>query len=100
MIVIRYAQSDPSKADLRSALLEKHKRHIRNAPFKVVLSGPAFQGNDGNSSAAVMIAETGSFEEIERFSAEDPYVASGVYTVTSLYEWRPSYGSLLDNLGS
>lgn len=98
MIVIRYALSDPSKSELRSALLEDHKRHIRQAPFKILLSGPAFSGCSAGAAAAFLVAKVATFDQLERFDANDPYVTSAVYSSTKLYEWRASFGDLLECL--
>lgn len=96
MIVIRYALSDPQKSELRLRLQAAHKAHIHNAPFQVLMSGPAFEEGSQVTNAALLVAEVETFTQLVTFSAADPFVHSGVYSRTWLLEWRPSLGKIQD----
>ncbi|MGO4569565.1 YciI family protein [Rhizobium sp. 2YAF20] len=96
MIVARYARSDPGKAAERSLLIEEHKAYLRGAAIRILLSGPSAPPADGKGSTAVVIAEVETLAEFEAFSAGDPFVRSGVYDSIDVFEWRPSFGALLD----
>lgn len=95
MIVVRYAMSDPGKAAERSRLLEEHKAYLRGAAIRILLSGPSAPAAE--NSTAVVIAEVETLAEFEAFSAGDPFVRSGVYGSVDLFEWRPTFGLLLES---
>ncbi|EJC85508.1 hypothetical protein Rleg4DRAFT_7394 [Rhizobium leguminosarum bv. trifolii WSM2297] len=97
MIVVRYAVSNPGKAAERSRLLEEHKAYLRSAAIRILLSGPSAPPAEGRGSPAVVIAEVEALAEFEAFSAGDPFVRSGVYSSVDLFEWRPSFGLLLES---
>ncbi|AHG49749.1 hypothetical protein RLEG12_02395 (plasmid) [Rhizobium leguminosarum bv. trifolii CB782] len=97
MIVVRYAISDPGKAAERSRLLEEHKAYLRGAAIRILLSGPSAPPMEGRGSPAVVIAEVETLAEFEAFSAGDPFVRSGVYGSVDLFEWRPTFGLLLES---
>ncbi|MBB6221257.1 YciI family protein [Rhizobium leguminosarum] len=98
MIVVRYAVSDPGKAAERSRLLEQHKTHLHGAAIRILLSGPSAPPTEGKGSTAVVIAEVETLAEFETFSAGDPFVRAGVYSNVDVFEWRPSFGPLLESL--
>ncbi|EJB01425.1 hypothetical protein Rleg9DRAFT_0157 [Rhizobium leguminosarum bv. trifolii WSM597] len=98
MIVVRYAVSDPGKAAERSRLLEQHKAYLYGAAIRILLSGPSAPPAEGKGSTAVVIADVETLAEFETFSAADPFVRAGVYRSVDVFEWRPSFGLLLDSL--
>jgi uncharacterized protein YciI len=89
MIVFRYAYSDPTKPELRQQFHADHKAHIRNAPFRVIASGPAYRFGSEETAAALLIAEVEAVEDVAAFSARDPFVLQGVYAHVAIFEWRP-----------
>lgn len=97
MIVARYAISDPGKAAERSRLLEEHKAYLHGAAIRILLSGPSAPPA-GKGSTAIVIAQVETLAEFEAFSAGDPFVRSGVYGSVDIFEWRPSFGLLLESL--
>jgi uncharacterized protein len=96
MIVARYAVSDPGKAAERSRLIDEHKAYLHGAAIRILLSGPSAPPAEGKGSTAIVIAEVESLAEFEAFSAADPFVRSGVYGNVDFFEWRPSFGVLLE----
>jgi len=98
MIALRFALSDPQKAQERAQLHPAHKAHLVSAPFKVTVSGPAFDERGDTTVAALLTAEVDNLGELERFSADDPFVRSGVYSQVWIFEWRPSQQSVLSVL--
>ena len=98
MIVARYAVSDPGKAAERSRLIDEHKAYLRGAAIRILLSGPSAPSAEGKGSTALVIAEVETLAEFEAFSAGDPFVRSGVYGSVDIYEWRPTFGVLLESL--
>lgn len=92
MFVFRYAVSNPLKGDARQQFHADHKAHIRNAPFRIVSSGPAFLPGSEATAAALLIAEVTDIEELKAFSALDPFVIHDVYSSVSILEWRPTIG--------
>ncbi|WP_327206375.1 YciI family protein [Rhizobium beringeri] len=98
MIVARYAVSDPGKSAERSRLIEEHKAYLRGAPIRILLSGPSAPSAEGRDSTAFVIAEVETLAEFEAFSAGDPFVRCGVYGSVDVFEWRPTFGVLLESL--
>ncbi|MBY5864016.1 YciI family protein [Rhizobium leguminosarum] len=98
MIVARYAVSDPCKAAERSRLLDEHKAYLHGAPIRILLSGPSAPPSEGKGSTAIAIAQVETLAEFEAFSAGDPFVRSGIYASVDIFEWRPSFGLLLESL--
>ncbi|NNU64125.1 YciI family protein [Rhizobium sp. WYCCWR 11152] len=98
MIVARYAISDPGKAAERSRLLDEHKAYLHGAAIRILLSGPSAPPAEGKGSTAIVMARVETLAEFEAFSAGDPFVRSGVYASVDIFEWRPSFGLLLESL--
>ncbi|MDF0696129.1 YciI family protein [Rhizobium sp. MC63] len=98
MIVVRYAVSDPGKAAERSQLIDEHKAYLRDAPIRILLSGPSAPVAEGKSMTAVVIAEVDTFSEFETFNQLDPFVLAGVYRSVDTFEWRPTFGTLVERV--
>lgn len=100
MIVARFAKSEPDRAADRSRLIDEHKAYIRNADLRILLSGPSAPPPQGQTATAIVIAEVETLAQFEAFSAADPFVLGGVYKSVDIFEWRPSFGDLLDTVVS
>jgi len=98
VIVARYAISDPGKAAERSRLLDEHKAYLHGAAIHILLSGPSAPPAESKGSTAIVIAEVETLAAFEAFSAGDPFVRSGIYASVDIFEWRPSFGLLLESL--
>lgn len=92
MLAIRIALSDPRKAEARLEDLEEHKRYLRSGRVDVLQSGPIDDGT-GAVTGGVVIAEVGSLDEMQAFSAGDPFVINGVYDRVNVFEWNPTISS-------
>ncbi|MEH7911547.1 YciI family protein [Rhizobium laguerreae] len=68
------------------------------AATRILLSGPSAPPAEGKGSTAIVIAQVDTLAEFEAFSAGDPFVRSGVYASVNIFEWRPSFGLLLESL--
>ncbi|RLL64898.1 YciI family protein [Ochrobactrum soli] len=90
MIAFRFAVSDPRRTRARAQLHDAHKKHIADAPFEVLMSGPAFQEGSDATTAALLIANVATLAELDSFNLTDPYVKSGVYIKTWILEWKNS----------
>jgi hypothetical protein len=92
MLAIRFALSDPARADERDALVEEHKAHLRSGHVSIVQAGPINDAS-GVYRGGVVVASVGSMHELRQFSERDPFVVHGVYSSVSIYEWRPTIGN-------
>lgn len=93
-LYVRFAESDPAAAERRQALMEAHKAHLRQAEalpegFRILVSGP-MQPEDGERSAAIVIAQARAVEDFIRFSDADPFVRGGVYARVRILRWTPT----------
>ncbi len=98
MIIARYAVSDPTKAAKRAEFLEQHRTYLRQAPIRILLSGPSAAPVDGDGASALLIADVESLKEFILFSDGDPFVRTGVYQAVKIFEWQPTAGILLATL--
>jgi len=83
MIAARIAFSDRRQAHARARHLEDHKSYLRNAPIRILQSGPFA----GERPGALIVADVGSLDDLESFNAGDPFVINGVYAEVHLVEW-------------
>lgn len=87
MFAVRMARSDLSSSDARAAFLEAHKAYLRSAALRIVFSGPVLD-EKGLAVGALILAEVDHLEEMQRFSAGDPFVSNGVYEDVQIYRWE------------
>ncbi|MCZ7864489.1 YciI family protein [Agrobacterium salinitolerans] len=97
-LYVRFAESDPATASQRVAHLDAHKAHLRNGDamadgFRILASGP-MSAVSGVSSAALVIAEALSIEDIIAFSEADPFVIHGVYNRIRILNWTPTLSTI------
>ncbi|CUX14568.1 MULTISPECIES: YciI family protein [Agrobacterium] len=93
-LFVRFAESDPDATQQRVAQLEAHKAHLRNGNvmaegFRILVSGPMSAG-DGGPTAALIIAEARSLDDVIAFSDADPFVVHGVYSRIRILNWTPT----------
>ncbi len=93
-LYVRFAESDPAAAVERAAQLSAHKAHLRNGEamaegFRILASGP-MNAVAGGPSAALIIAEALSIEDVIAFSDADPFVIHGVYNRIHILSWTPT----------
>jgi uncharacterized protein len=89
MLAIRVSFSAPGTVDSRARYLDDHKTYLRTAKIRIVQSGPVLN-EEGNSVGGMVVADVASLEEMQAFSAGDPFVIHGVYGATNIFEWRVS----------
>ncbi|SCX90884.1 YciI family protein [Rhizobium sp. NFACC06-2] len=97
-LYVRFAESDPGAAAQRAAQIEAHKAHLRNGEamaegFKILVSGPMSAVADG-PSAALIIAQARSIEDVIAFSDADPFVIHGVYNRIHILSWTPTLSTI------
>ena len=93
MIAARIAFSDRSKTDARARFIDEHKAYLRHSALRIVFSGP-FQGSMSGQTGALIVADVASLDELETFSANDPFVIHQVYATVSIVQWTVTIGSL------
>jgi uncharacterized protein len=93
MLAVRIAHSDPTKVIERQTHFEEHKRYLRAAPLRILLSGPVAAG-DRDTAGALIVAEVESLAELEAFNAADPFVTHGVYGAVQILRWNLSLSRL------
>jgi uncharacterized protein YciI len=93
MLAVRIAHSDPTRVIERQTHFEEHKRYLREAPLRILLSGPFVSGDQG-TTGALIVAEVESLAELEAFNAADPFVKHGVYQAVQILKWNLSLSRL------
>jgi uncharacterized protein YciI len=87
VFAVRIARSDLSRGEARAAFLEAHKAYLRSAELRIVFSGP-LSDEKGSATGALILAEVDHLEEMQRFSAGDPFVRNGVYEDVEICRWE------------
>ncbi len=95
MIALRIALSDPAQTAARAQHFEAHRTYLRNAPLRILLSGP-FAPESGAPIGALIVAEVGCLQELTDFSAADPFVRHGVYAEVKILNWSVTLSALTD----
>ena len=78
----------PDSAALRSATREAHLAWLE--PYlEQILAGGGFLGEDDKpTSGGLIILDTDSREQAERFAADDPYARAGLFQKVEIVRWR------------
>jgi uncharacterized protein YciI len=93
MIALRLAFSDPTQASARALYFDAHRQYLRSTPLRILLSGP-FLSETGLPLGALIVAEVASLQELQDFSAADPFVRHAVYGEVKILTWSLSLSAL------
>lgn len=86
MLAVRIAMSDAEKQIERNQYLAEHKRHLRETPLNIILSGPVLDTR-GQQVGAMVVAEVDTLADIERFSDDDPFIIHKIYRDVVVGKW-------------
>jgi uncharacterized protein YciI len=86
MLAVRIALSDAEKQNERNQYLGEHKRHLRETPLNIILSGPVLDTR-GRQIGGMVLAEVDALEDIEKFSDADPFIIHKVYNDVIVGQW-------------
>jgi uncharacterized protein YciI len=93
MQIIRMAYDAPGKDAERNAHFEAHRAHLRSGLARIVQSGPLFAPDgSGRKAGALVVFEADDVAEVERFTAQDPYIVNGVYDRVEILRWDKTIG--------
>ncbi len=93
MLAVRIAEASPHDPQDRARWFEAHKAHLRSGMINIVQSGPLYPSEEtAPPTAALVIAEVSSLEELRRFSEADPFVIHGIYGRVTIMRWDRTIG--------
>jgi len=78
----------PNSAALRAETRPAHLDHIRARLQHVLLAGPVLAEDEKTPVGSMLVVEFGTRAELERFSAEDPYVKAGLFQSITVRPFR------------
>jgi len=93
MLICRFAWDAEVMDEGRKRHLEEHRKHLRSGSINIVQSGVIYSvvGAQGRIGALIVF-DVSTVDEVERFSARDPYVLHGVYREVSIVRWDRTIG--------
>jgi hypothetical protein len=93
MQIVRMAYDAPGRDAERKANFEAHRAHLRSGLARIVQSGPLFATDgSGRKVGALVVFEADDVAEVERFTAQDPYIVNGVYDRIEILRWDKTIG--------
>jgi uncharacterized protein YciI len=80
-----WARDRANALEARLKVRERHRERLREgAPgLRVVHGGPTLSG-EGRMAGTLLVVEAVDIEAVRAFVAQDPYVAAGVYDLSTL----------------
>ena len=78
----------PDSAALRAETRPAHLDYIRARIGNVLLAGPILAEDEKTPAGSLLVVEFGTRAELERFSAEDPYVKAGLFQSVTMRPFR------------
>ena len=88
MLYVITCLDKPDSAALRAETRPAHLDHIRANIRNVLLAGPVLAEDEKTPVGSMLVVEFDTRAELERFSAEDPYVKAGLFQSVTVRPFR------------
>jgi uncharacterized protein len=88
MLYVLTCLDKPDSAALRAETRPAHLDYIRARIRNVLLAGPVLAEDEKTPVGSLLVVEFGTRAELERFSAEDPYVKAGLFRSVTARPFR------------
>ncbi len=95
MLYVIYQVDKPGSGELRARLRQRHFAYLDDHKEILVLGGAMLAEDGATRTGSVLIVNVGSREEAERFSADEPFRAGGVFERVEINrmrrgQWNPA----------
>ena len=95
MLFLCYCKDKPNSLDLRLANREEHLTYAAGFADKLKMAGPVFLDDGETMAGSLLIFDVDSKEEVEAFSAGDPYAKAGLFESVDIRPFKQSIGNPL-----
>jgi uncharacterized protein YciI len=89
---------DPGKEALRASHRDAHIQYMRKNLGRVLASGGLLADDGETAHGGLMVLDTDSRADAERFVKEDPFFVAGLYSRYTINRWRKAFLGFQDLL--
>ncbi len=92
MLFLVYRRDKPGALDLRLSNYKAHLEYLEPFKDQLVLGGPTLGPGSGTAdedmTGSFLIMEAESWEDVDRFVANDPFAKAGLFSTTIIDRWK------------
>ncbi len=94
MYFVIYALDRPDAADLRAKTRPAHREYMHSdgLPVTLLLAGPLLASDGVTMVGSLIVVEADRREDVDAFSARDPYRLAGLVGSVSIRPWNWTTG--------
>ena len=81
----------PDHLHLRTSAREEHLAYLTANKHKLLAAGALIEDDGTGGRGGILIVDTESREEAERFAAEDPFTKAGLFEKVTVARWRKAF---------
>lgn len=85
------ATDKPNSEQIRDRLRSRRLEWLTANQKRIAATGGLVDDNNRHVNGGLMIVDAANRAEVEKFAAEDPFTAAGLYQKVEIIRWRKVY---------
>ena len=81
----------PDHGALRASVRERHVAYLEANVHRLLAAGAMTEDDGTGGSGGIILVDTDSREEAERFIADDPFTQAGLFDRVIVKRWRKAF---------